>query len=148
MIIYNFYKLWQQFQWGDQVDAISAKDLDVVVIGGGDTGNDCIGKITIFNFTKKSYFFFYLFFNIGTSLRQGAKSITTFEILPQPPDSRGAENPWPQYPKVFKVDYGHEEVIVKHGGDPRRFNTQSKEFLVDENGRVSGIKTTLGKYLY
>ena len=88
------------------------------------------------------------FFNIGTSLRQGAKSITTFEILPQPPDSRGTENPWPQYPKVFKVDYGHEEVIVKHGGDPRRFNTQSKEFLVDENGRVSGIKTTLGKYLY
>ena len=53
----NFCKLWQQFQWGDQVDAISAKDLDVVVIGGGDTGNDCIGKITIFNFTKKSYFF-------------------------------------------------------------------------------------------
>ena len=52
----NFCKLWQQFQWGDQVDAISAKDLDVVVIGGGDTGNDCIGKITIFNFTKKSYF--------------------------------------------------------------------------------------------
>ena len=80
-------------------------------------------------------------------MRQGAKSITTFEILPQPPDSRGAENPWPQYPKVFKVDYGHEEVIVKHGGDPRRFNTQSKEFLVDENGRVSGIKTTLGKYI-
>ena len=80
-------------------------------------------------------------------MRQGANSITTFEILPQPPNSRGLENPWPQYPKVFKVDYGHEEVIVKHGGDPRRFNTQSKEFLVDENGRVSGIKTTLGKYI-
>ena len=57
----NFCKLWQQFQWGDQVDAISAKDLDVVVIGGGDTGNDCIGKNTIFNFTKKSYFFFTFF---------------------------------------------------------------------------------------
>ena len=52
----EFLQTWQQFQWGDQVDAISAKDLDVVVIGGGDTGNDCIGKITIFNFTKKNYF--------------------------------------------------------------------------------------------
>jgi len=119
----EFLQTWQQKQWGDQVDheQISAKDLDVIVIGGGDTGNDCI----------------------GTSIRQGAKSITTFEILPTPPDSRGNDNPWPQYPRVFKVDYGHEEVKVKFGDDPRRFNTQSKEFLVDDNGRVSGIRTVL-----
>ena len=119
----EFLQTWQQRQWGDQVDheKISAQGLDVIVIGGGDTGNDCI----------------------GTSIRQGAKSITTFEILPQPPDSRGQDNPWPQYPRVFKVDYGHEEVKVKFGDDPRRFNTQSKEFLVDDNGRVSGIRTVL-----
>jgi NADPH-dependent glutamate synthase beta subunit-like oxidoreductase len=79
----EFLKTWQQRQHGDNVDdeKISAKDLDVVVIGGGDTGNDCI----------------------GTSIRQGAKSITTFEILPQPPESRSGDNPWPQYPRLFKV---------------------------------------------
>ena len=77
----EFLQKWQQFQWGDQINSISADGLDVIVIGGGDTGNDCI----------------------GTSLRQGANSITTFEILPQPPDSRSSDNPWPQWPKVFKV---------------------------------------------
>ena len=79
----EFLQTWQQRQWGDDIDheKISAKDLDVIVIGGGDTGNDCI----------------------GTSIRQGAKSITTFEILPEPPEIRGDENPWPQYPRVFKV---------------------------------------------
>ena len=95
--------------------------LDVVVIGGGDTGCDCI----------------------GTSLRQGASSITTFEILPTPPNSRAADNPWPQYPRLFKVDYGHEEVKVKWGGDPRRYNTMSKRFLGDEKGRVSGVETVM-----
>ena len=95
--------------------------LDVVVIGGGDTGCDCI----------------------GTSLRQGAASITTFEILPTPPDSRARDNPWPQYPRLFKVDYGHEEVKVKWGGDPRRYNTMSKRFLGDQDGRVSGVETVM-----
>ena len=88
----EFLQKWQQFQWGDQINSISADGLDVIVIGGGDTGNDCI----------------------GTSLRQGAKSITTFEILPQPPDSRNSDNPWPQWPKVFKVQkiYFHLRVLV------------------------------------
>ena len=58
-------------------------------------------------------------------------------------DSRAADNPWPQYPRLFKVDYGHEEVKVKWGGDPRRYNTMSKRFLADESGRVSGVETVL-----
>ena len=104
-----------------QIELSNIWVFTIFFIKGGDTGNDCI----------------------GTSIRQGAKSITTFEILPTPPDSRGNDNPWPQYPRVFKVDYGHEEVKVKFGDDPRRFNTQSKEFLMDDNGRVSGIRTVL-----
>jgi len=119
----EFLQTWQQKQHGDSIDhlPLSAKDMDVLVIGGGDTGCDCI----------------------GTSLRQGAKSITTFEILPTPPNSRAADNPWPQFPRLFKVDYGHEEVSVKWGGDPRRYNTMSKRFLGDDKGRVSGVETVL-----
>jgi glutamate synthase (NADPH/NADH) len=119
----EFLQTWQQKQHGDNIDhlPLSAKDKDVIVIGGGDTGCDCI----------------------GTSLRQGAKSITTFEILPQPPNKRAEDNPWPQYPRLFKVDYGHEEVVTKWGGDPRRYNTMSKQFLKDDNGRVSGIETVM-----
>jgi len=119
----EFLQTWQQKQHGDDIQhlPLSAKGLDVLVIGGGDTGCDCI----------------------GTSLRQGAKSITTFEILPTPPNTRAADNPWPQYPRLFKVDYGHEEVKVKWGGDPRRYNTMSKRFLADDDGRVSGVETVL-----
>ena len=87
-------------------------------IGGGDTGCDCI----------------------ATSLRQGARSIVTFEILPPPPTSRARDNPWPQWGRVFKVDYGHEEVKAKFGKDPRLYNMLSKEFVDDGNGRVAGIK--------
>ena len=120
----DYLRGWQRRQEDkreDEEDAMNAKDLDVVVIGGGDTGCDCI----------------------GTALRQGAKSVVSFEILPQPPDQRAEDNPWPQFPKVFKVDYGHEEVKVKwDSDDPRRYNTMSKEFLVDNStGRVTGIKT-------
>ncbi|XP_018895699.1 uncharacterized protein [Bemisia tabaci] len=116
----NFLETWQKKQMGNELTSlILAKDKNVVVIGGGDTGCDCI----------------------ATSLRQGAKSITTFEILPQPPPGRGRDNPWPQYPRVFKVDYGHEEVKVKHGDDPRKYSVLSKEFLDDGNGHVAGIKT-------
>ncbi len=116
----EFLGKWQRRQRGDEISPISAEGLDVVVIGGGDTGCDCI----------------------GTSLRQGAKSIVSFEILPQPPEARAGDNPWPQFPRLFKVDYGHEEVAVKwKEGDPRRYNTMSKEFLRDENGRISGIRT-------
>ena len=78
---------------------ISAKGKDVVVIGGGDTGTDCV----------------------GTSLRHGCKSLIQLEILPQPPHERAADNPWPQWPKVYKLDYGQEEAAAKFGADPRQY---------------------------
>ncbi|XP_034952284.1 putative glutamate synthase [NADPH] isoform X4 [Chelonus insularis] len=118
----SFLEHWQKKQMCNDAPLnmkLIAKDKDVIIIGGGDTGCDCI----------------------ATSLRQGAKSITTFEILPEPPTRRANDNPWPQFPKVFKVDYGHEEVSLKFGRDPRQFSTLSKEFLDDGNGNVSGIKT-------
>ncbi|ODN06304.1 Glutamate synthase [NADH], amyloplastic [Orchesella cincta] len=117
----NFLETWQKKQMGNSINHVpmSAEGKDVIVIGGGDTGCDCI----------------------ATSLRQGAKSIVTFEILPQPPNARARDNPWPQWPRTFKVDYGHEEVKVRHGNDPRKFSTLSKEFLDDGNGHVAGIKT-------
>ena len=62
---------------------------------------------------------------------------------PTPPNTRAADNPWPQFPRLFKVDYGHEEVKVKWGGDPRRYNTMSKRFIGDEKGRVSGVETVM-----
>ncbi|XP_068081055.1 uncharacterized protein [Anabrus simplex] len=119
----TFLETWQKKQMGNQVDmqGLSAKDKDVIIIGGGDTGCDCI----------------------ATSLRQGARSITTFEILPEPPVRRSRDNPWPQYPRVFKVDYGHEEVKLKFGKDPRQFSVLSKEFLDDGKGHVAGIRTVL-----
>lgn len=98
---------------------ISAKDKHVVVIGGGDTGNDCI----------------------GTSLRHGAKSVTNFELLPQPPTERARDNPWPQWPRVYRVDYGHTEVRQHHGKDPREYCIMSESFVDDGNGRVKGINT-------
>ncbi|XP_043577717.1 glutamate synthase [NADH] isoform X1 [Bombus pyrosoma] len=118
----SFLENWQKNQMGNNAPLdmrLIAKDKDVIIIGGGDTGCDCI----------------------ATSLRQGAKTITTFEILPEPPNKRAHDNPWPQFPRVFKVDYGHEEVSLKFGRDPRQFSTLSKEFLDDGNGHVSGIKT-------
>lgn len=98
---------------------ISAKDKHVVVIGGGDTGNDCI----------------------GTSLRHGAKSVTNFELLPQPPAQRANDNPWPQWPRVYRVDYGHSEVKTHHGKDPREYCVMSKDFVDDGSGKVKGINT-------
>ena len=83
---------------------ISAKDRHVVVIGGGDTGNDCI----------------------GTAVRHGAKSVINFELLPQPPQERGFDNPWPQWPRIYRIDYGHSEVKTHHGRDPREFCVMSK----------------------
>ena len=76
---------------------ISAKGKHVVVIGGGDTGTDCV----------------------GTSLRHGCKSLVQFEIMARPPDERAADNPWPQWPRVYKMDYGQEEAAALFGGDPR-----------------------------
>lgn len=96
---------------------ISAKDKHVVVIGGGDTGNDCI----------------------GTSVRHGAKSVTNFELLPQPPPERARDNPWPQWPRIYRIDYGHTEVKTHMGKDPREYCVMSKEFVGDDEGHVRGI---------
>ena len=98
---------------------ISAKDKNVIVIGGGDTGTDCI----------------------GTSLRHGCKSLINFELLPRPPEERAANNPWPLWPKIYRVDYGHAEAAQKFGDDPRVYSIMSKKFLQDENGNLSGIVT-------
>jgi glutamate synthase (NADPH/NADH) small chain len=96
---------------------ISAKGRNVVVIGGGDTGTDCV----------------------GTAIRHGAKRVTQLEILPRPPDERAADNPWPQWPKVFKVDYGQDEAKALWGEDPRQFLVLTKRFAGDENGRVKAL---------
>ena len=98
---------------------LSAKGKNVIVIGGGDTGTDCI----------------------GTSLRQGAKSIINFELMSQPPEQRSDSNPWPEWPVIFRVDYGHEESNKVFGNDPRRYQLLTKAFLKDSNGDVKGIKT-------
>ncbi|HVT80805.1 MAG TPA: glutamate synthase subunit beta, partial [Phycisphaerae bacterium] len=98
---------------------ISAKDKHVIVIGGGDTGTDCI----------------------GTSMRHGCKSLVNFELLPQPPAARAADNPWPQWPRILRTDYGHEEAAAVHGKDPRTFAILTKEFLGDNNGNLRAIKT-------
>ena len=91
----------------------------MIVIGGGDTGTDCI----------------------GTSMRHGCKSLVNFELLPKPPKERAPDNPWPQWPKIYRTDYGHQEVAAKFGDDPRAFCVMSKEFVGDDNGNVAGIRT-------
>lgn len=96
---------------------IDAKDKNVMVIGGGDTGNDCV----------------------GTSIRLGCKSITQLEMMPKAPDFRTADNPWPQWPKVCKTDYGQEEAIAVFGHDPRIYQTTVKEFVKDKNGNLSKL---------
>ena len=96
--------------------AVDARGLDVVVIGGGDTGNDCV----------------------GTAVRQGARSVRQFEFLPAAPDKRAASNPWPQWPNVKKTDYGQQEAIALFGNDPRVYQTTVKEFYKNESGQVCG----------
>jgi glutamate synthase (NADPH/NADH) small chain len=98
---------------------ISAKGKRVIVIGGGDTGCDCI----------------------GTSLRHGCTKLVNFELLDRPPDARAPNNPWPQWPRIFRSDYGHEEAEAKFGSDPRTYNILSKEFIDDGKGNVAGIRT-------
>ncbi len=98
---------------------ISAKGRNVIVIGGGDTGADCI----------------------GTSIRHGAASITNFELLAPSPENRAANNPWPEWPRVFRVDYSHAEVKARTGHDPRAYNILTKEFVTDDNCRLKGVKT-------
>ena len=95
---------------------VSAKGKNVMVIGGGDTGNDCV----------------------GTSIRHGAKSVLQLEMMPKLPDERTEDNPWPQWPRVCKTDYGQEEAIGVFGSDPRVYKTTVKEFLKDKNGNLKG----------
>jgi len=99
-------------------DYISAQAKDVIVIGGGDTGTDCV----------------------ATSIRQGCNSVTQFEILPEPPKERQLDNPWPEWPKTLKVDYGQEEAEELYGADPREFLIMTKEIIQDEEGKVSGVR--------
>lgn len=98
---------------------ISAKDKDVIIIGGGDTGTDCV----------------------GTSIRHGCRSVTQFEILPAAPIDRSAKNPWPEWPKTFKTDYGQQEAIELYGKDPRTFSITTKKIECDGNGNVSFLHT-------
>ncbi|MDC7277924.1 MULTISPECIES: glutamate synthase subunit beta [Pseudobutyrivibrio] len=93
---------------------ISAKGKDVIIIGGGDTGNDCV----------------------GTAIRHGCKSVTQLEMMPKAPDERAETNPWPQWPLVCKTDYGQQEAIAKFGHDPRIYTTTVKEFKTDKNGNL------------
>ncbi len=98
---------------------ISAKGKDVIVIGGGDTGTDCV----------------------GTSIRHGCKSVTQFEILPAAPIERNGKNPWPEWPKTFKTDYGQEEAIALYGKDPRNFCLTTKKIDSDSKGNVTALHT-------
>ena len=96
--------------------AIDAKGKNVLVIGGGDTGNDCQ----------------------GTALRQDCTDLVALEMMPQPPKERAASNPWPEWPRVLKVDYGQTECLAKFGKDPRVYQTTVKEFLKDDAGNLTG----------
>ena len=104
---------------------ISAKDKNVIVIGGGDTGNDCV----------------------GTSIRHGCKSVVQIEMMPKAPDTRAADNPWPQWPKICKTDYGQEEAIEVLGHDPRIYETTVKEFIKNETGNVTAVKIVKVKFV-
>jgi glutamate synthase (NADPH/NADH) small chain len=96
---------------------INVKGKKVIVIGGGDTGNDCL----------------------GTSMRQGCASLLNFEIVPRPSDERAPNNPWPQWPRIFRVDYGHAEAAAKFGADPRTFSIDTIRFNGDANGRLKSL---------
>ena len=98
---------------------ISAKDKDVVVIGGGDTGTDCV----------------------GTSLRHGCRSLAQFEILPQSPAERAPDNPWPEWPKIHRVDYGQAEAITLYGQEPRTYAISTTKFVGDEHGQLQELYT-------
>ena len=100
-------------------DFISAQGKDVVIIGGGDTGTDCV----------------------GTSIRHGCKNLVQLEIMPKPPSERAVNNPWPEWPKVYKMDYGQEEAEEVFGDDPRGYLTTATKFEGDENGHVKAVHT-------
>ena len=98
---------------------VDASGKNVVIVGGGDTGNDCI----------------------GTVVRMGAKSVTAIEMMPKPPAQRMASNPWPEWPKVLKTDYGHEEAIFVYGQDPRIYETTVKSVKADKKGNIKQVET-------
>lgn len=102
----------------EYTDYINAKGKNVMVIGGGDTGNDCV----------------------GSSIRQGARSVVQLEMMPKPPAERAETNPWPEWPKVLKTDYGQQEAIAVFGSDPRIYETTVKEFIPDDKGNVKQVK--------
>ena len=104
-------------EWGEH---ITAEGKDVIVIGGGDTGTDCI----------------------GTSMRHRCKSIVNFELMGRPPDARADSNPWPEWPKVYGVDYGHGEVQAVFGQDPREYGVITTEFMMDADNNVTGLRTS------
>jgi glutamate synthase (NADPH/NADH) small chain len=97
---------------------IDTKDKNVVIVGGGDTGNDCL----------------------GTAIRHGAKSVIQLEMMPKPPEKRTENNTWPEFPRILKTDYGQEEAIAVFGADPRIYQTTVKE-IVSEKGKLKAIKT-------
>lgn len=97
---------------------VNTKGKNVVIIGGGDTGNDCV----------------------GTAIRHGAKSVTQIEMMPKAPDTRAENNPWPEWPKICKTDYGQEEAIALFGHDPRIYESTVKEFIKDKNGNLKAVK--------
>jgi len=98
---------------------LNAAGRDVVVVGGGDTGTDCV----------------------GTAMRQGCRSLVQFEILPRPALDRSEDNPWPEWPKVYRLDYGQEEAAAAFGGDPRVYQTTVKELIGNESGQLEAITT-------
>lgn len=98
--------------------AVSAKDKNVIVIGGGDTGNDCV----------------------GTAIRQGAKSVTQLEMMPMPSEERTSGNPWPEWPRVLKTDYGQQEAIAVFGSDPRIYQTTVQAFIKDKKGNLEKVR--------
>jgi glutamate synthase (NADPH/NADH) small chain len=98
---------------------ISARGKDVIVLGGGDTGTDCV----------------------GTALRQGCRGLIQLEIVPRPPEERAPDNPWPQWPKVYRLDYGQEEAQALFGADPRRYAVQTTKFVGDAGGHVQELHT-------
>lgn len=104
---------------------INAKGKNVIVIGGGDTGNDCI----------------------GTSVRHGAQNVVNFELLPKPPEKRTDEMPWPTFARTLKTDYGHEEAATAYGNDPRQYSILTKEFVGDDDGQLVAVRTVRVKWI-
>jgi len=109
---------------GADAAPIHARNLDVVVIGGGDTGTDCV----------------------GTAMRQRCRSLVQIEILPRPPDERAEDNPWPEWPKVYKLDYGQEEAAARFGADPRSYTTTVRRFITGKGGALAALETVVIKW--